>query len=119
MTDKGCYAGPNARFLAAGPHSRGPDGGRFGNALSVSVLTHAVGGICILLVAGRLPPSHDTVANLLQDVPPLAWIGPAARGGGGPDATDPARQLQRPGRDTVAIPTKTRSQASTIDRTTP
>lgn len=119
MTDNGRYAGPNARFLAAGPHAHETNGARFGNALSVSVLTHALGGLCILLVAGRLSTSHDAVANLLQDVPHLAWIAPDLGGGRSGGTPAPARQLQRPGQDSVAIPSKARSDATTIDRTTP
>src|SRR5262245_56400128 len=119
MTDNGCDAGPNARFLAAGPQSRGTAGGRLGNALSVSVLTHAIACLCILLVAGRLSPPHGTVANLLQDVPRLAWIAPGGPGGSGRETPTPARQLQRPGQDAVAIPSKVPSDAALIDRTTP
>jgi protein TonB len=120
MTDKGCYAGPNGRFLASTPHSRATAKGRFGNALGVSVLTHAVGGLCVLIVAGRLSPAHDAVAKLLQDVPRLAWAA-SDHGGGVYGNRTPAspRQLQRPGQDTVAIPSKARSDASTLDRTTP
>src|SRR5262245_40331711 len=119
MTDDGCYAGPNARFLAAGPQTRGTAGGRLGNALSVSVVTHAIGALCIVLVAGRLSSPHGTVANLLQDVPRLAWIAPGGPGGSGKETPTPARQLQRPGQDAVAIPSKSRSDAAPIDRTPP
>lgn len=119
MTDNGCYAGPNARFLTAGSQSRGSTGGRLGNALSVSVLTHALGGLCILLVAGRLSSPHGTVASLLQDVPRLAWIAPGGQGGSGKETPTPARQLKRPGQDVVAIPSKARSDAATLDRTPP
>jgi len=120
MTDNGCYAGPNARFLAAGAPLRDTAGGRFGNALSLSFLTHVAGGVGILLLAGQLSPSHDTVANLLQDVPRhLALIAPDGKGGSGKETPTPAQQLQRPGQDTVAIPSKSRSDASAVDRTTP
>lgn len=119
MTDDGCYAGPNGRFLASTPHSRKTAGGRFGNALGVSVLTHAVGGLCVLLVAGRLSPPPDSVAKLLQDVPRLAWAGPGLGGRlSGNTTPGPPRQLQRPGQDSVPIPSKARSDASTLDRTT-
>lgn len=120
MTDNGCYAGPNGRFLAPTPHSRTAARGRFGNALGVSVLTHAVGGLSVLIVAGWLSPPPDTVAKLLQDVPRLAWIAPGLSGGVSGDRTPgPVRQLQRLGQDSVAIPSKARSDASTLDRTPP
>jgi periplasmic protein TonB len=120
MTDNGCYAGPNARFLAPGAPLRGAASGRFGNALSLSFLTHLVGGLCILLLAGRFSPSHDTVANLLQNVPyHLALIGPESSGGSGKATPTPARPLQRPGQDAIAIPSKARSDASALDRATP
>jgi protein TonB len=120
MTDKGCYAGPNARFLAAGAPLQHITNGRFGNALSLSFLTHVAGGLCILLLAGRLSSSHDTVAHLLQNVPHhLAWIAPESKGGSGNETPTPARPLQRPGHDAVAIPSKARSDASAVDRPTP
>jgi hypothetical protein len=50
MPESDSYAGPNSRLLAAGPHSHETSGGRFGNALSVSVVAHAVGGLSILLL---------------------------------------------------------------------
>jgi len=119
MTDNGCYAGPNARFLAAGPHSRKTTGGRFGNALTVSVLAHAACGLSLLLVAGRLAPAPDTVARLLRD-PRLVVALSGLGGGGGPDASPvPSRPLQRVGKDPVAIPSTARSESNSLDRTTP
>lgn len=120
MTDNGCYAGPNGRLLTPTPRARVTARGRFGNALGVSVLTHAIGGLCVLIVAGRLSPPPDTVEKLLQDVPRLAWAAPGLGGGGSGNSTpEPPRQLQRPGHDSVAIPSKARSDASTLDRTPP
>lgn len=120
MTDNECYAGPNARFLSAGAPVPGITRVRFGNALSLSFLTHLAGGLCILLLAGRLSSSHDTVANLLHDVPyHLALVAPEAEGGSGKQTPTPARQLQRPGQDAVAVPSKARSDATASDRTTP
>src|SRR4029453_6142553 len=115
MPESDPYAGPNSRLLAAGPHSHETSGGRFGNALSVSVVAHAVGGLSILLFVGRLSPSHDTVAHLLQDIPHVAWIadGPGERGYRTPH---PAGQLQGPGKDSVAIPTKSRSGEQPLER---
>jgi TonB family protein len=49
MVQHDFFVGPNARLLAAGQHSRQPRG-RFGNALSVSALAHAIGGLCLLIV---------------------------------------------------------------------
>src|SRR4029453_16964353 len=120
MTDNGWYAGPNGRILAPTARSRATAGGRFGNALGMSVLTHAVGGLCVLLIAGRLSPPPDTGATLLQDVPRLVYAAPGRGGGGNGNRTpEPPRQLQRPGQDAVAIPSNARSDTSTLDRTTP
>jgi len=120
MTDNGCYAGPNARFLSAAPGSRDAIGSRVGSALSVSLLAHIVGGLTILLIAGRLSPSHDTVAALLREVPHLTVALPGLGGGGSPDKSPLApRQVQRPGNNPVAIPSKARPDTSTLDRTTP
>jgi protein TonB len=115
MPESNSYAGPNSRLLAAGPHSHETSGGRFGNALSVSVVAHAVGGLSILLLVGRLSPSHDTVAHLLQDIPHVAWIAEGT-GGSGDRTPHPARQLQSPGQDSVAIPTKSRSGEQQLER---
>lgn len=120
MTDKGCYAGPNGRFLAPTPHSRATARGRIGNALGVSALTHAVCALCVLFATGWLSPPPDTVAKLLQDVPRLAWAASDLGGGVyGNRTPEPPRQLQRLGQDSVAIPSKARSDASTLDRTPP
>ena len=120
MTDNGCYAGPNGRFLAPTRHSRTSARGRIGNALGVSALTHAVCALCVLIATGWLSPPPDTVAKLLQDVPRLAWAASDLGGGVyGNRTPEPPRQLQRPGQDTVTIPSKARSDASTLDRTTP
>ena len=119
MVQNDFYGGPNARLLAAGRHSPRSHDGRFGNALSLSALTHAIGGVCLLIVAGRLTPSHDTLANFLQDVPRLAWIADSGSGGSGRNAPHPSPQLQRPGQDAVTIPTKPRSDARTLENSTP
>jgi TonB family protein len=118
MVQHDFFVGPNARLLAAGQHSRQPRG-RFGNALSVSALAHAIGGLCLLIVAGQLS-SHDTVAKLLQDAPRLAWIADSASGGRGQNDPKPSQQLARPGHDIVTIPTSARTDSRTLeDATTP
>jgi periplasmic protein TonB len=110
--------GPNAHFLAAGPHLRRSNRGRFGNALSVSALTHALAALSVLFVASRLSQPHDSVAKLLQDIPHIAWIAPGG-GGSGKESPAPSRQLQRPGSDSVAIPVKARSEEQLIEQPTP
>lgn len=117
MVQHDFLGGPNARLLAAG-HSPRPHG-RFGNALSVSALAHAIGGLCLLIVAGHLSPSHETVAKLLQDVPRLAWIGDAGSGGRGANDLHPSQQLARPGHDAVTIPTNARADSRTLEDAPP
>ena len=119
MVQHDFYAGPNARLFAAGRRSLQTDDGRFGPALSVSALAHALGGVCLLLVASRLSPSHDAVANFLKDVPRLAWIADSGSGGSGKDDPHPSQQLQRTGRDVVTIPTNARADSRTLDNSTP
>jgi protein TonB len=114
MTDNGCYAGPNARFLSSAPRSRETLGSRVGNALSVSLLAHVVGLITILMIASRLPSAQASVANLL-DVQHLAWIG-SGGGGSGQNAPEAATQLQQPGSDSIAIPAKPRSEPRTLEQ---
>lgn len=120
MTDNGCYAGPNARFLSAAPNARETVGGRVANALSVSLLAHVVGVITLLMIASRLSSSHDSVAALIRDVPHLVVALPGFGGGGSPDTSSLApREIQRPGKDLVAIPSKAPPDTSALDRTTP
>src|SRR5882672_7235713 len=120
MPENGSYAGPNARLLAAGAQSHEIDRGRFGNALSVSALTHAVAVLSVLFVASRLSGPDDTVATLLPEIPRLAWIAPGDGGGGsGNRATASTRQLERPGSDPVAMPVKSRSDSRTLEPAAP
>jgi len=118
MVQHDFYAGPNATLFTAGHHPPKTHG-RFGNALSVSALAHAVGGVCLLLIAGRLSAPHDTVANLLKEVPRLAWIGDSGSGGSGKKDPNPSQQLARPGRDAVTIPTNARANSRTRENSTP
>src|SRR5689334_17925033 len=120
MTDNGCYAGPNARFLSAASNPRETVAGRVANALSVSLLAHVVGLITLLMIASRLSSSHDSVAALIREAPHLVVALPGFGGGGSPDTSTLApRQVQRPGKDLVAIPSNARPDSSTLDRTTP
>src|SRR5689334_20414846 len=84
MAENGFRGGPNSYLLGVPAHPTGT-GGRFGNALSVSIVAHAIGGLAILLLAGRLSPSHDAVEHLLQDIRGVAWI--PEYGGGTGDRT--------------------------------
>ena len=118
MVQHDFYAGPNARLFAAG-HSPCPEDGRFGNAFSVSALAHAIGGVCLVIVAGRLSPSHDTVANFLKDVPRLAWIADSASGGTGTKDAHPPERLARQGRDAFTMPTNARADSRTLRDSTP
>jgi protein TonB len=120
MPEDGSYAGPNARLLAAGAQSHEIARGRFGNALSVSALTHAVAVLSVLFVASRLSGPDDTVATLLPEMPRLAWIAPGDGGGrSGDRSKESARQLERPGNDSVAIPVKSRSDSPTLEPEVP
>ena len=117
MTDNGCYAGPNAHFLSGAPRTREIIGNRVGNALSVSLLAHFAALITILMIASRLPPSHDSVANLF-DVQHLAWIG-SGGGGSGHHEPDASTRLSQAGSDSITIPARARSEARTLEQATP
>lgn len=114
MVQHDFFAGPNAGLFAAG-HSPQAGHARFGNALSVSALAHAIGGLCLLIVAGHLSSSHATVATLLQDVPRLAWIADSGSGGSGKKDANPSQQLAHPGRDAVTIPTNARADSRRLE----
>jgi protein TonB len=116
MVQNDFCSGPNARLLAAGSPSPQIVDGRFGNAVSVSALAHAV-GLCLLIVAARLWPTHDTVANLLQAHPHLALIAPGSEGGSTGNLEQSSGARERRGPD--AAPTDARAVARTLEPTTP
>src|SRR5262245_17672446 len=116
MSELSFDAGPNAHFLAGGPYLRKTVRGRFGNALSVSALTHTLAFLSLLILASRLSQPHDSVANPPSGMPRLAWIAPGDGGGGSGDkARELSRQLERPGRDPVALPARSRSDSRTLE----
>lgn len=112
------FAGPNARLLATGRLSPRPHDGRFGNALSVSAVAHAICGLCLLIVASRLTSSHEAATKFFRDVPRLAWIADSGSGGTGNNDAHPSQPLQRPGHDAVTIPANARTDSRTVQEST-
>jgi periplasmic protein TonB len=91
-----------------------------GRALTISVFAHVVALIVVAIVISRFPkePQHATRATQ-----PIAYIAVIAQpsqpgdlsGGSGNRTPAPARPMQRPGVDAVALPTRPLSHSTRID----
>ena len=120
MTANDPWLGPNARFLGGSSHPREFFDPHVGNALSVSLFVHALALLAILSIATRLAGPNNKVATLLGDMGHIAWITPGGGGSEGNNTPTPSRQLQRAGQDSLAIPSRSRSESQTlVDPTAP
>jgi protein TonB len=104
----GTYQGasPNSRFLAGQVSSEASTGGRFGNAVGVSLFTHIAVVLLLVLVATRVTaPSPG-----MQSQIPLGFVwtvspGPGGGGGGGGNKMpEPPRKAEAPGKDAITVP---------------
>ena len=89
-------------------------------ALMVSGLLHAIAFVLAALIATRLS-SHEMITGVAEPVPHITWIAPSSNpgdggAGSGNKAPAPARAMQRPGVDAVALPTEPRSFTARIDK---
>jgi TonB family protein len=98
-------ASPNARLLAGAVGSTANDSVRYGNAFSVSLLTHLGIALLVLFVVS-IPAIQAPVSNLLpRDIVWIASPGPGGGGGGGGNKTpDPPRKAELPDRAKVTVP---------------
>jgi protein TonB len=100
-------ASPNARLLAGAMESRPKDSVRFGNAFSVSAVTHVVAFLLVLFILSL--PSLPTPINP-ENIPlkGIVWTvspGPGGGGGGGGDNTPvPPRKAELPDREKITVP---------------
>jgi len=99
-------ASPNARLLAGAVQTRPNDSIRFGNAFSVSFVTHL--GLLILFLFVIMPalPAPGVPENFsLRNVVWIAQPGPGGGGGGGGNKMpDPPRKAELPDKDKITVP---------------
>ena len=123
MTGHEPRTGPNARLLTAEQEIDDTVRTPVGNALLVSALVHAAGLALAAMIATRVTQPRETITSVPQDTAHIIWIAPPApalsgdgSGGSGNKAPAPARPMQRPGVDAIAVPTRPRSTAARIDK---
>ena len=100
-------ASPNARLLAGSVETAPSNSKRFGNAFSVSLVTHLILAALVLFVF-TLPvvPAPDGQSNLsLKDIVWIASPGPGGGGGGGGNKTpEPPRKAELPDKQKITVP---------------
>ncbi len=100
-------ASPNARFLAGSLETSQSNSVRFGNAISVSLVTHLVLALLVLFVF-TLPvvPSPDGQSSMsIKDIVWVAQPGPGGGGGGGGNKTpEPPRKAELPDKAKITVP---------------
>ena len=107
---------PKSDHLSVRPSDHGPaevhfqfeqQGQRLGGAFGVSVLSHAVFVIAILLFL-RYAPDRVTSAILPEVLPDdIVWLsdpGPGGGGGGGNKMPDPPKKAELPGKEKITVP---------------
>jgi len=100
-------ASPNARFLAGAVPTSQKDPVRFGNAFSVSLLTHVIIALLVLFVITlpALPTPADNSNFLPKDIIWVAQPGPGGGGGGGGNKTpEPPRKAELPDKAKITVP---------------
>jgi periplasmic protein TonB len=100
-------ASPNARLLAGSVEPAQSNSVRFGNAFSVSLVTHVVLALVWLFII-TLPmvaTPDSQAATPLKDIVWIAQPGPGGGGGGGGNKTpEPPRKAELPDKAKVTVP---------------
>jgi periplasmic protein TonB len=100
-------ASPNARLLAGSVETAPSNTKLFGNAFSVSLVSHLI-LVALFLFVFTLPmvPAPDGQSNLsLKDIVWIASPGPGGGGGGGGNKTpDPPRKAELPDKQKITVP---------------
>jgi periplasmic protein TonB len=100
-------ASPNARLLAGSVGTGRSDSVRFGNAFSVSLVTHIVIALLVLFIVTLpvVPAPDGQSAMSLKDIVWIAQPGPGGGGGGGGNKTpDPPRKAELPDKAKITVP---------------
>jgi len=99
-------ASPNARLLAGALASTPNDSVRFGNAFSVSAITHVVAVLLVLFVItlpGVEAPNQERIS--LRNIVWTAEPGPGGGGGGGGNKMpEPPRKAELPDKEKITVP---------------
>jgi TonB family protein len=108
MSDPFPGASPNARFLAGDVPHGASEKLRFGNAFSVSFLTHIGVFFLGVFIYANLPEPSPPTTNRLDLPSEIVWIateGPGGGGGGGGNKMpDPPRKAELPGQEKITVP---------------
>jgi periplasmic protein TonB len=109
-----------ARLLAADWGRDGSVRTRVGRAFVISAFVHAVALVLVATIALKVTRQGEPVPRLAQATAHITWIAdpsPSLSGDGGSGSGDhavtPARPMQKPGVDAVAVPT--RSSPARVD----
>ena len=92
------------------------------NALMVSVVIHTMGLALAVIMKSRIMTERDAATtHAAENIAHITWIAQATQpgepaGGSGARAPTPARPMQRPGVDAVALPTRPPSNPTRIDK---
>jgi TonB family protein len=100
-------ASPNARLLAGALASSPKDSVRFGNAFSVSAVSHVVAFILVLFVLSlpTAPSPGELETPSLRNIIWTAEPGPGGGGGGGGNKMpDPPRKAEIPDKEKITVP---------------
>jgi protein TonB len=100
-------ASPNARLLAGALASTPNDSVRFGNAFSVSAITHVVAVLLVLFVITLpgvdVPTDQERIS--LRNIVWTAEPGPGGGGGGGGNKMpEPPRKAELPDKEKITVP---------------
>lgn len=103
-------ASPNARFLAGSVPEGQHEKLRFGNAFSVSMVTHVLGFLLIVFIMSQVTPPDANPFVPFNTPKEIVWIaqeGPGGGGGGGGNKMpDPPRTAEAEGKDKITVPVK-------------
>jgi protein TonB len=108
-------ASPNARFLVGDVPTGEPQKRRFGNAFSVSLLSHIGGFLLFVVVMSHWPEARPSPPPLFDGPRDIVWIaqeGPGGGGGGGGNQQpEPVRKAELPGKEKITVPVEKPQQS--------
>ena len=111
---------PNARVLGGG-RADAATATPVRSALIVSIVVHAIALALVGMVAARITAQDQTTPHVAQQAVQITWIAQNSppgdvTGGSGHKQPAPARPMERPGTDAVAVPTRPSSSPARVDK---
>ncbi len=89
----------------------------------VSLFIHATTVVIVAIVATRVTTQRAKTTTIVENIAHITWIAQPSPGdagaGSGNNSPAPARPMQRPGVDAVAVPTKPPSTTARLDKPAP